>query len=394
MLDIIRTIADPILRERSKPLDAFDPREAQFCTEKLRNAFNRIFSEHPFSSSAGLSLVQIGILKRGCIVWFPGSEPFIMFNPEIENRSIETDYKYEGCLSFFEQRGLVARHSAIDVSYLDHELRPMRRHFSGWPARIIQHEIDHMDGILYSDRMEKNHMLIGLDDYAAIKPYARIQNSAKDTVFDLLDFIRPGVTEKDIALKAKALLEQKGITQFWYYGVAALVLVGDRTTLSISGRDYIPADTSVQENDLVTIDLSPMDGELWGDYARSIYVEDSVAKLAPTQNTLAAGFNLESLLHGHLLDIAKPDMTAHELWVHMNAMIEECGFENLDFKGNLGHSIEKDMKQRRYIEKDNITPLRDFGLFTFEPHVRQKGQMRGFKHENIHFFAGAKLQPL
>ncbi|MCF8495356.1 MAG: M24 family metallopeptidase [Alphaproteobacteria bacterium] len=237
-------------------------------------------------------------------------------------------------------------------------------------------------------------MLIGLENYATIKPYARIQNLAKDTVFDLLDFIKPGVTEKEIASKAKSLLEQKGITRFWYYDVAALVLVGDRTTLSIPGRDYVPADFRVQTNDLVTVDLSPLDGDLWGDYARSIYVEDGVAKLTPTKKTLSAGFNLETLLHNHLLGIARPDMTAHELWAYMNAMIEKHGFENLDFKGNLGHSIEKDMKYRRYIEKDNMTRLQDFGLFTFEPHIRQKGQVWGFKHENIHFFSGTKLQAL
>ncbi len=211
---------------------------------------------------------------------------------------------------------------------------------------------------------------------------------------ELLEFVRPGVTEKDIAAKAKALLQQKGIKKFWYYDIAALVLVGPRTILSVSGREYMPTDMAVQEDDLVTIDLSPMDGIYWGDYARSIYVEGGIAKSEPSKAGLRNGFNLESSLHNHLVHIAHPDMTAHELWVGMNGLIESYAFENLDFKSNLGHSIERDMKQRRYIEEGNESILKDFGLFTFEPHIRQKGQNFGFKHENIYYFVENALHLL
>jgi len=230
--------------------------------------------------------------------------------------------------------------------------------------------------------------------YLSIESYTQMQTFAKETITELLDFIRPGVSERQIAARAKEILESKGIHEFWYYGVAALVLVGERTPLSLSGRDYKPAETIVGQNDLVTIDLSPLRHGYWGDYARSIFVEDGHTKLKPEQPALVDGFNMEAQLHTHFLDTAKPDMSAHDIWEIMNALIELHGFENLDFKGNLGHSIEKDIKLRRYIEKGNHTPLGDLGLFTFEPHIRKKGQPYGFKHENIHFFKGSQLCPL
>ncbi len=242
--------------------------------------------------------------------------------------------------------------------------------------------------------MISNHIQIDREDYIKIKPYARIQGIAKDVMADLLTFITPGITEKLIAERAIKKFQENDIKEFWYYDLAALVLIGSRTILSVSGRDYVPTDTRVQNNDLVTIDLGPMDGDIWGDYARSIYIEDGVSSLIPKHHISAEGYNLEMKLHSELLDVANPEMTAHELWLHMNEIIERHGFENLDFKGNLGHSIEKNIKDRRYIEKDNHSPLKDFGLFTFEPHIRKKNNVLGFKHENIHFFAGNKLQPL
>lgn len=394
MNEDIRPHNDPVLRQRSEELDFDNGQEIQEAVNQLRSSFDNVFHAHNFTSSAGLSLVQIGVLKRACIVWLPDDKPFIMINPEIESASTETDYKYEGCLCFFNKRGLVPRHSEITVSYYDEQKNKVRKTFRGWAARIIQHEIDHMNGKLYSDRMENEHILIDIPNYERIKRFTKIQNIAKDVMFELLTFIHPGTTEQEIADKAKELFVEKGIDSFWYYDLAALVLVGDRTLLSVSGREYVPSNAAVQNTDIVTVDLSPVLNSAWGDYARTIYIKDGNASLLPQTLQQEIGAKFEEKLHKTLLAICTPDMSAHDLWLHMNRIIEAEGFKNLDFKGNLGHSIETDMKDRRYIEEGNTATLGELCLFTFEPHVKPESENAGYKHENIYYFAQDTLQPI
>ena len=87
-------------------------------------------------------------------------------------------------------------------------------------------------------------------------------------------------------------------------------------------------------------------------------------------------------------------MTFHELFVRMNAEIDELGFENLDFAKNLGHSIERHIDRRRCIEEGCSSALADVSLFTFEPHIRRKHGLWGFKHEDIYYFEGQRLRVL
>ena len=87
-----------------------------------------------------------------------------------------------------------------------------------------------------------------------------------------------------------------------------------------------------------------------------------------------------------LLDFAHPDVTFEELYRFGNEQIRASGFQNLDFLGNLGHSIEKQREDRCYIEEGNSCRLGDVSLFTFEPHIREKNGKWGFKHENIYYF--------
>ena len=84
----------------------------------------------------------------------------------------------------------------------------------------------------------------------------------------------------------------------------------------------------------------------------------------------------------------------HELYRVINQSIEDRGYKNLDFRGNLGHSIEKHMDDRRYIEEGSQTRLGDCDFFTLEPHICRANEMWGFKMENIYYFEGAKAMPL
>jgi len=156
-----------------------------------------------------------------------------------------------------------------------------------------------------------------------IRPYIRIQGIARAVMAALAPAIKPGATEADIAARAQALMAARGVERFWYYGICALVLVGARSIVSVSGRDYAPTDTRVREGDIVTVDLSPCDAQgHWGDYARSFYVQGGAARTEPVpESGFAEGHALELALHDALLRVARPEMTAHDLWAQMDARI-------------------------------------------------------------------------
>ena len=86
-----------------------------------------------------------------------------------------------------------------------------------------------------------------------------------------------------------------------------------------------------------------------------------------------------------MLDFVTLTTTFEELYRFANGLIASQGFENLDFLGNLGHSIAEKLEDRVYIESGNRMKLSDVGYFTFEPHVREVGGKWGFKHENIYY---------
>ena len=76
----------------------------------------------------------------------------------------------------------------------------------------------------------------------------------------------------------------------------------------------------------------------------------------------------------------------HILNIHSNEIIKKEGYENLDFLGNLGHSIAQRLEDRAYIEASNNRHLIEVPCFAFEPHIRKIGGFWGFKNENIYYF--------
>lgn len=122
------------------------------------------------------------------------------------------------------------------------------------------------------------------------------------------------------------------------------------------------SDRVIGNNDIITIDLSPQVGNIWGDYARTIIVENSmvVENIGLIENPeWKSGLQMEEKLHAELLRFATKETTFEKLYYHMNEFIVENGFVNLDFMGNLGHSIVKTKGDRVYIEKGNMTKLGD-----------------------------------
>jgi Xaa-Pro aminopeptidase len=216
------------------------------------------------------------------------------------------------------------------------------------------------------------------------------QDIARETMRELHRFVQVGMSEKDIENKAMQLMTHKGSNGWWYHGIGALVLLGKRSIQSMSGRDFFASeDNRVAENDVITIDLAPTVDGYWGDYARTLFVENGAVAQEdqPTTALFRQGLDAELFLHQKLLEIAAPDMTYEQLFFQLNAEITQLGFENLDVHGNLGHSVEFDQADRIYIERDITRTFAQVGkAFTLEPHIRVPGSPFGFKREDIYYF--------
>lgn len=221
-----------------------------------------------------------------------------------------------------------------------------------------------------------------------LNDYREVQAIAKSVLAELRETIRPGETERTIADRSVELLTRSGITETWYYSCPALVLAGSRSILSISGRHYSPSEVPFREFDLITVDLSPCRGSIWGDCARTFFLEEGRVTEEHWSLKYRRGMEFELSLHAILREIARPEMRFDELFQRMNEVIKRSGFENLDASQNLGHSLEQKLDDRKYIEASNRLPLGSARFFTFEPHVRFAGESWGFKHENVYYFDG------
>ncbi|MBI2638431.1 aminopeptidase P family protein [Candidatus Peregrinibacteria bacterium] len=229
-----------------------------------------------------------------------------------------------------------------------------------------------------------------------LRKYKEVQLIAKETIEFLKSFIKEGFSAKEIKDAAEKFMNEKGVNSFWYYNIGAFVFVGEETTISISGRQYQASDTKVQPSDLVTVDLSPELNGYWGDFARSFIVENG--KVIESEFSklpeIVEGIEAEKQLHEQFQSFINENTSFEEAYTKMNLLINELGFENLDFNKNLGHSIVKHKDDRIYIEAGNKSTFKDVDLFTFEPHIKKKKGKYGFKHENIYYFDKGKLEVL
>ncbi len=219
-------------------------------------------------------------------------------------------------------------------------------------------------------------------DMDELKHYQKVQDAARYTLDNIIEFIKPGVTEVDLIKKCDEFQHTAGVDDYWYKDLPALVLAGEHTTLAISRSPYVPSDYPIQENDLVTIDLNPSINEFCGDYARSYYIEAGVTRRTPMfDKEFLAGAHAQKHLHSVLMRVAHTDMTFNDLYQIIRLEIDQLGFEQLDY---LGHGVQKDMQHLDFIAPDVKCSLGEAVFFTLEPQIRQKGGRYGFKHENIY----------
>jgi peptide deformylase len=155
MIREVLRMGDPRLLQVSEPVTAFDTPGLQELLQDMRDTMAHL-------NGAGLAAPQIGVLLRVVIFGvasnprYPGIEPVpdtVLINPVLEPLSDEMEEGWEGCLSVPGMRGWVPRYRRLKYSGADELGRPFERVAEGFHARVVQHEVDHLDGILYPRRI-------------------------------------------------------------------------------------------------------------------------------------------------------------------------------------------------------------------------------------------------
>jgi len=148
----IRMIGDPVLRKKAKKV-------AKLTRDHQKLIDDMVVTMHA-ANGVGLAAPQIGVSERIAVVELeldekvPGSgQTYVLINPEISQMSPEQDEHAEGCLSIPGWQGEVARPLRVTVKAMDRKGNRIKFEAEGHVARAIQHEIDHLDGVLYVDKL-------------------------------------------------------------------------------------------------------------------------------------------------------------------------------------------------------------------------------------------------
>jgi peptide deformylase len=160
---------DPILTRPTRPLALpAEAAEADRIVAELRAAAERVAEVHTFGKGMGIAAPQIGIDRAAAVVRPPGGGLVTLLNPLVIESSPETDEQYEGCLSFFDVRGMVPRSLTIHVEHQDPGGTRRITSFERGAARLVAHEIDHLGGVLYRSRMRDGIEPIPVTEYHGV----------------------------------------------------------------------------------------------------------------------------------------------------------------------------------------------------------------------------------
>lgn len=157
VLDIVLA-PDPILRTKTKPVERFDADLHRLLDDMLETMY--------LAPGIGLAAPQVGVDQRLCVIDVSGKDetrtPIDLINPEITWRADETEIAEEGCLSIPQQYADVERPAAVRVRFQDRHGKEHEIKADGLLARCIQHELDHLDGVLFVDHLSalKRNMLL------------------------------------------------------------------------------------------------------------------------------------------------------------------------------------------------------------------------------------------
>jgi peptide deformylase len=152
----IVTLPEPVLRRKAKPITKFD-KDLQILIDDMLDTMRD-------APGVGLAAPQVNVLQQLAVIEYSEDEDdeeedaktkpkklYVIINPEIIKASEEKVMGVEGCLSIPGLIGKVERHQAIQVKALNRHGSPVKLKVDGWLARIFQHEIDHLNGVLFTD---------------------------------------------------------------------------------------------------------------------------------------------------------------------------------------------------------------------------------------------------
>jgi peptide deformylase len=162
----VARMGHPVLRERARPLDKSDIKSA--AIQKLID--DMIDTMHEYHG-VGLAAPQVHEGLRVFVALLDEdpdakSEAAVIINPEIAPNGSAVEEGWEGCLSIPDIRGMVPRYTDIRLKALDRAGRTIELPLKNFPARVAQHETDHLDGVLFFDRMKSFNTLTFLDEYS------------------------------------------------------------------------------------------------------------------------------------------------------------------------------------------------------------------------------------
>ena len=150
----IVTTPDPVLRKKARKVSDFGP--------ELQKLIDDMVETMRAAPGVGLAAPQVNVSQRVIVVEYGDEEDeeapaklYTLVNPEIVRYSTETVLGNEGCLSVVGYQGEVDRFLQVTVKALNRRGKPVKIKAKGWTARIFQHEIDHLDGVLFVDRATK-----------------------------------------------------------------------------------------------------------------------------------------------------------------------------------------------------------------------------------------------
>ena len=162
----VARMGHPVLRERGRPLDTSELRNPR--VQKLIDDMIDTMREY---NGVGLAAPQVHESVRLFVALLAddpdeGTSAVVIVNPEIVSNTSARQEGWEGCLSIPDIRGLVPRFTDITVKALDRDGRPIELRLRDFPARVVQHETDHLDGVLFFDRMTSMQSLTYLEEYS------------------------------------------------------------------------------------------------------------------------------------------------------------------------------------------------------------------------------------
>ena len=150
----IRLVPDPVLRQKAKRVRNID--------SSIERLIDDMLETMPAVSGAGLAAPQVGVSLRLAVIGMPDEEPIVLINPEVVKRSGER-LVVEGCLSIPGYRGEIKRSASVTVKGRNREWKGIRLKATELLAQALEHEIDHLNGVLYIDHLESPDKLYQIE---------------------------------------------------------------------------------------------------------------------------------------------------------------------------------------------------------------------------------------